>query len=154
MASAGQAHAHSSQPMHFSRPSGQRLSWCRPWKRGAVGSFSKGYCSVTTFLNIVRNVTPKPAIGSQNCSLMLRDSAIGASLRRSLGRGGALGLDQRLAPALEHQRLRGASYRATPGHGRDGEPARDRHGEVLGLCTLRLVGGVADEEEREEQDGK
>ncbi len=55
--------------MHFSRPSGQRLSWCRPWNRGAVGFFSKGYSSVTTFLNIVRKVTPKPAIGSQNCSL-------------------------------------------------------------------------------------
>src|SRR5436190_16465865 len=57
--------------MHFSSPSGQRLSWCRPWKRGAVGSFSKGYCSVTTFLNIVRKVTPKPATGSTNCSLKL-----------------------------------------------------------------------------------
>src|SRR3954452_15425879 len=54
--------------MHFSSPSGQRLSWCRPWNRGAVGFFSKGYCSVTTFLNMVRNVTPKPATGSQNCS--------------------------------------------------------------------------------------
>src|SRR3954468_2481418 len=56
--------------MHFSRPSGQRLSWWRPWNRGAVGFFSNGYCSVTTFLNIVRKVTPKPAIGSQNCSRM------------------------------------------------------------------------------------
>ncbi len=55
--------------MHFSSPSGQRLSWCRPWNRGAVGFFSNGYCSVTTFLNMVRKVTPKPAIGSQNCSL-------------------------------------------------------------------------------------
>ena len=73
MASAGQAHAHSSQPMHFSRPSGQRLSWWRPWKRGAVGSFSNGYCSVTTFLNIVLKVTPNPAIGSQRLSLMPLD---------------------------------------------------------------------------------
>src|SRR3954463_10180554 len=54
--------------MHFSSPSGQRFSWWRPWKRGAVGFFSNGYCSVTTFLNMVRNVTPNPAIGSQNCS--------------------------------------------------------------------------------------
>src|SRR6478752_9231568 len=69
MASAGHAHAHSSQPMHFSSPSGHRLSWWRPWKRGAVGCFSNGYCSVTTFLNIVRKVTPNPATGSQNCSL-------------------------------------------------------------------------------------
>src|SRR3954452_13928112 len=57
--------------MHFSSPSGQRLSWWRPWNRGAVGFFSKGYCSVTTFLNIVRKVTPNPATGSQNCSLRL-----------------------------------------------------------------------------------
>src|SRR3954447_21515092 len=55
--------------MHFSSPSGHRFSWWRPWKRGAVGFFSNGYCSVTTFLNMVRNVTPKPATGSQNCSL-------------------------------------------------------------------------------------
>src|SRR3954447_15912142 len=68
MASAGQAQAHSSQPTHFSRPSGQRLSWWRPWKRGAVGFFSNGYCSVTTLRNIVRKVTPNPATGSQNCS--------------------------------------------------------------------------------------
>src|SRR6187402_3024994 len=66
--------------MHFSRPSGQRLSWCRPWKRGAVGIFSNGYCSVTTFLNMVRKVTPKPATGSQNCSRRERDSAIGVPL--------------------------------------------------------------------------
>ena len=55
--------------MHFSSPSGHRLSWCRPWNRGAVGNFSFGYCSVTTLRNIVRNVTPNPATGSQNCSL-------------------------------------------------------------------------------------
>ena len=55
--------------MHFSRPSGHRLSWCRPWNRGAVGNFSLGYCSVTTLRNMVRKVTPKPATGSQNCSL-------------------------------------------------------------------------------------
>src|SRR6476620_10769856 len=86
MASAGQAHAHSSQPMHFSSPSGQRLSWCRPWKRGAVGSFSNGYCSVTTFLNIVRKVTPNPAIGSQNCSLRLATDAL-PCVRVTLGHG-------------------------------------------------------------------
>ena len=57
--------------MHFSSPSGQRFSWCRPWNRGAVGFFSNGYSSVTTLLNIVRKVTPNPAIGSQSCSLTL-----------------------------------------------------------------------------------
>src|SRR5690554_6788193 len=57
--------------MHFSSPSGQRLSWCLPWNRGAVGTFSKGYCSVTGLRNIVRNVTPKPAIGSHNDSLIV-----------------------------------------------------------------------------------
>src|SRR5580704_4989061 len=60
IASAGQAHAHSSQPMHFSRPSGHRLSWWRPWNRGAVGSCCSGYWTVSTLLNICRKVTPKP----------------------------------------------------------------------------------------------
>src|SRR5215831_2661377 len=66
MASAGQAQAHSSQPMHFSRPSGQRLSWWRPWNRGAVGRFSSGYWTVSTFRNICRKVTPNPLTGPRN----------------------------------------------------------------------------------------
>src|SRR5215469_16354556 len=49
--------------MHFSRPSGQRLSWCLPWNLGAVGFFSSGYWTVSTFLNICRKVTPNPLIG-------------------------------------------------------------------------------------------
>src|ERR1700741_810477 len=49
--------------MHFSRPSGQRLSWWWPWKRGAVGRFSSGYMTVSTFLNISRKVTPNPLTG-------------------------------------------------------------------------------------------
>src|SRR5256885_367356 len=61
--------------MHFSSPSGQRFSWCRPWNRGAVGFFSNGYCSVNTFRNIVRKVTPKPATGSQRDSLTLATAA-------------------------------------------------------------------------------
>src|SRR5690242_21363207 len=64
MASAGQAHAHSSQPTHFSSPSGCRLSWWRPWKRGAVGFLYSGYCSVSRFLNMALKVTPKPATGA------------------------------------------------------------------------------------------
>ena len=68
MASAGQAHAHSSQPMHFSRPSGQRLSWCRPWNRGAVGRFSSGYSTVSTFWNIWWKVTPNPLTGLRKSS--------------------------------------------------------------------------------------
>src|SRR4051812_27282148 len=60
MASAGQAHAHSSQPTHFSSPSACRLSWCRPWKRAWVSSLTSGYCTVLTLLNMVRKVRPKP----------------------------------------------------------------------------------------------
>src|SRR5512133_501401 len=70
MASAGHAHAHNSQPMHFSSPSGWRLSTCRPWNRGAVGRFSSGYCSVVTFLNIVEKVTPKPLMESNTRTLV------------------------------------------------------------------------------------
>src|ERR1700733_14800423 len=87
MASAGQAQAHSSQPMHFSRPSGQRLSWCRPWNRGAVGSFSSGYSTVSTLRNICLKVTAKPLTG-------LRKSSTGdlrnARRRQFLVRGGEL----------------------------------------------------------------
>src|SRR5579875_793493 len=63
MASAGHAHAHSSQPMHFSSPSGHRLSWWWPWNRGAVGRLSSGYWTVSTFRNISWKVTPNPLTG-------------------------------------------------------------------------------------------
>src|SRR5215510_7831147 len=68
MASAGQAHAHSSQPMHFSSPSGHRLSWWWPWNRGAVGRLSSGYVTVSTFRNISRKVTPNPLTGLRKSS--------------------------------------------------------------------------------------
>src|SRR5215470_6804691 len=68
MASAGHAQAHSSHPMHFSRPSGHRLSWCLPWNLGAVGRFSSGYSTVSTLLNICLKVTPKPLIGFRKSS--------------------------------------------------------------------------------------
>src|SRR6516225_10473467 len=74
MASAGQAQAHSSQPMHFSSPSGHRLSWWWPWNRGAVGRLSSGYITVSTFRNISRKVTPNPLTG-------LRKSSTGDLLR-------------------------------------------------------------------------
>src|SRR3954452_16869096 len=60
MASAGQAQAHSSHPMHFSRPSGCRLRMCRPWERGAATGCSNGYFVVTTLRNMCAKVTPKP----------------------------------------------------------------------------------------------
>src|SRR3954451_13190489 len=98
--------------MHFPSPSGQRLSWWRPWNRGAVGSFSKGYCSVTTFLNIVRNVTPNPATGSQNCSLSVGMSVLpGAG-----GHGGGRG--------TEGQGLGGSLHGAACGHRRRREGPR------------------------------
>src|SRR3954454_24493199 len=99
--------------MHFSRPSGQRLSWCRPWNLGAVGTFSKGYCSVTTFLKMVRKVTPNPATGSQNCSFKVGMSVLPAG---------------RHAGGLEGQRLGSALGRATGGHRRGREAARDAVG--------------------------
>src|SRR5260370_22338676 len=79
MASAGHAHAHSSQPMHFSRPSGRRLSWCLTWKRGSVARFSSGYWTVSTLWNICRKVTAKPLTG-------LRKSSTG-DLRNARWRG-------------------------------------------------------------------
>src|SRR5690349_10280303 len=71
MASAGQAHAHSSQPMHFSRPSGHRLSWWWPWNRGAVGRLSSGYSTVSTLRNISVKVTPNPLTGLRMSSMNL-----------------------------------------------------------------------------------
>src|ERR1700722_12232652 len=64
--------------MHFSSPSGHRLSWCRPWNRGAVGNFSSGYMTVSTFWNIVLKVTPNPLIEP-------RKSATGDLLRAASG---------------------------------------------------------------------
>src|SRR5512132_874429 len=52
--------------MHFSNPSGCRLSWCRPWNRGATRCRCSGYCSVTTLRKMVPKVTPKPATESRN----------------------------------------------------------------------------------------
>jgi hypothetical protein len=51
--------------MHFSSPSGHRLSWWWPWNRGAVGRLSSGYITVSTFLNISRKVTPNPLTGAR-----------------------------------------------------------------------------------------
>src|SRR5258708_39174714 len=82
MASAGQAHAHSSQPMHFSRPSGHRLSWCRPWKRGAVGSFTSGYWTVSTLLNSWWNATPNPLTGLKKSVSPTGDLLAGCHLRQ------------------------------------------------------------------------
>src|SRR5215469_15871018 len=86
MASAAQAQAHSSQPMHFSSPSGHRLSWWWPWHLGAVGRLSSGYITVSTFRNISRKVTPNPLTG-------LRKSSTGDLLR-------GLGVTQRQADRL------------------------------------------------------
>src|ERR1017187_6916650 len=82
MASAGQAQAHSSQPMHFSSPSGHRFSWWWPWNRGAVGRLSSGYWTVSTFRNISWKVTPNPLIG-------LRKSSISDLLKGGVRRAGS-----------------------------------------------------------------
>src|SRR5215470_2072251 len=68
--------------MHFSSPSGHRLSWWWPWNRGAVGRLSSGYITVSTFLNISVKVTPNPLTG-------LRKSSTGDLLSG----GGASGRD-------------------------------------------------------------
>src|ERR1700722_14106001 len=77
--------------MHFSRPSGQRLSWWCPWNRGAVGRLSSGYITVSTFRNISRKVTPNPFTG-------LRKSSTGDLLSRvvgvAVGRAGQRGVTE------------------------------------------------------------
>src|SRR3984893_6770380 len=54
--------------MHFSSPSGHRLSWWWPWNRGAVGFLTSGYSTVATFRNISWKVTPNPLIGLRKSS--------------------------------------------------------------------------------------
>src|SRR5215831_10819405 len=66
--------------MHFSSPSGHRLSWWWPWNRGAVGRLSSGYVTVSTFRNISRKVTPNPLTGLRKSST--GDLLIGSGLRR------------------------------------------------------------------------
>src|ERR1700722_3341753 len=76
--------------MHFSRPSGQRLSWWWPWNRGAVCRFSSGYCTVSTFRNISRKVTPNPFTGLRKSSTGdLLSHAVGVAVGRAGQRSGA-----------------------------------------------------------------
>src|SRR6516162_6946966 len=88
MASAGHAQAHSSQPMHFSSPSGHRLSWWWPWYRGAVGRLSSWYITVSTFRNISRKVTPNPLTGLRKSSTgdLLSRVAVGRALQRHVAK--------------------------------------------------------------------
>src|ERR1700679_1056581 len=76
--------------MHFSSPSGQRLSWWWPWNRGAVFRLSSGYCTVSTFRNISRKVTPNPLTGLRKSSTgdLLRNAS-GVALHGSADRGTA-----------------------------------------------------------------
>src|SRR5215467_7200063 len=74
--------------MHFSSPSGHRLSWWRPWNRGAVGFCTSGYSTVSTFWNICLKVTPNPLTG-------LRKSGTGGDLLRGVGDGGFPGAARR-----------------------------------------------------------
>src|SRR5215207_8662387 len=109
--------------MHFSSPSGQRLSWWRPWNRGAVGFFSNGYSSVNTLRNIVRKVTPNPATGSQRDSLTVFELATAAVVhsahrldegwwdRVSPGEGVEVGRLDRLLLVLLGLRLLGQEQR-------------------------------------------
>src|SRR5882672_8957289 len=96
--------------MHFSRPSGWRLSWWRPWKRGAVGFLYSGYCSVSRFLNMALKVTPKPATGPRNSGI------VGLLLVV----GGADELAFRTRTATRHRR------QGLPRQRRHGETARQR----------------------------
>src|SRR6202050_4401852 len=54
--------------MHFSSPSGHRLSWWWPWNRGAVGFLTSGYSTVSTFRNISWKIAPTPLIGLRKSS--------------------------------------------------------------------------------------
>src|SRR5262249_44700318 len=78
--------------MHFSSPSGHRLSWWRPWNRGAVGFCTSGYSTVSTFWNICLKVTPNPLTG-------LRKSGTAGDLLGGVGAGGPPAAAGRAGPA-------------------------------------------------------
>src|SRR6478736_4257883 len=163
MASAGQAQAHSSQPTHFSRPSGWRLSWCRPWNRGAVVFCSSGYCSVRRFLNMALKVTPKPATGFWKPGLVsFGSSAIGPLL--SVTRSGDGSVTRSIGPATDNQlplaartapRYRRQLLAGQWGHG---ESAGHRvesgglGGRLLALLALLVAEDVRHERQQQEDE--
>src|ERR1019366_2912452 len=174
MASAGQAQAHSSQPMHFSRPSGCRLSWWRPWYRGWVGRLTSGYSSVSNARNIVANVTPKPPTGANNCERKLAfffPSATGVLLIGQFWVASGAG-QARLAQALAGQRRdrvaprervdlfgalggdRGSITPALPDpgddHGKDGDHTDNDDGRRSGVGTEKGKLGTVDESHRDD----
>src|SRR5690606_7264347 len=59
-AAAGQAAAHSAQPMQRSMPLAKRFSWWRPRKRSRTGRLTSGYSTVTGFLNKYFRVVRRP----------------------------------------------------------------------------------------------
>src|SRR6266567_1837355 len=148
MASAGQAQAHSSQPMHFSSPSGHRLSWWWPWNRGAVGRLSSGYITVSTFLNISVKVTPNPLTGLKK-SLMGLGTCDLLSGGGASGRDGARGSGVQVKPVVVrpvHRRDREALDLRQP----VGAFRRGRLGRQIGGPPLRGV--VPEREHGEEQE--
>src|SRR5215831_20084853 len=126
--------------MHFSSPSGQRFSWWRPWNRGAVGFFSSGYWTVSTFLNICRKVTPKPLTGPRNSGTgdLLDGVSRGGTAIGARFPGGDDDADSVIVGQVE-RRHREA------GPGRLAEPARARcpRSGTLGRFPRLLGGGVA-----------
>src|SRR3954451_17130541 len=143
--------------MHLSRPSACRWSTGRPWSRGAVGRFSSGYSSVTTFLNIVLKVTPKPATGATKSFSPPGRSASGRSLRWGSPPFSFLGA--RSGPLTGHLLYRGG---VVVHRGRSGEygywvtaarrrqPIGSQHGL---LCLLHLL-VVSDERDSQHDQGK
>src|ERR1700722_20392068 len=89
--------------MHFSRPSGQRLSWWCPWNRGAVGLLSSGYITVSTFRNISRKVTPNPFTGLRKSSTGdLLSHAVGVAVGR-IGQRGVAELEAVIVRQVERR---------------------------------------------------
>src|SRR3954451_8753214 len=133
--------------MHLSRPSACRWSTGRPWSRGAVGRFSSGYSSVTTFLNIVLKVTPKPATGATRSFSPLGRSALGRS-GSSLPRSGRAVLSGPLTRHLLHWRWVVVHGGRSGQHGnRMAATSGRRHGL---LCLLHLL--VLDDERADQED--
>src|SRR4029077_12526117 len=129
----------------------------RPWNRGAVGFFTSGYWTVSTFRNICRKVTPKPLTGPRNSGtghLLGGAAGTGRALLRDLGPPGDRGQGDP-GPVVMRQvhRRDWEGRRVVRGPGARGNgPLAGGQQVGLGRRLPSLQGRVAQEQQREQRD--
>src|ERR1700759_477219 len=147
--------------MHFSRPSGHRLSWGWPGTRGAVGRRSSGYWTVSTFRNISWKVTPNPLMGLRKSSTgdLLGAVRVGAGHRVGGGGPRAAGAPAALALVAHGPRARAPPPPPfggdVPGHRDDDDDGQDHaadhvHGRAVAVEPPGANGG--DQQQPDDRD--